>query len=139
LSSSLRPRIDGGGLLDAISSFSRDQRFVVEDREEEEEVKEMIRSWKKQGKAGDGRGVILTRRGTIRRLCPHPLLHCCQYVPLDCASGSVSGVKPSKTTCRLSITREGEGAGAMMLGPLVNGSSQTAAPFQFPFIVLLHG
>jgi hypothetical protein len=27
----------------------------------------------------------------------------------------------------------------MMLGPLVNGSSQTAAPFQFPFIVLLHG
>jgi hypothetical protein len=30
--------------------------------------------------------------------------------------------------------------GAMMLGPLVNGSSQTAAPFKFPFIVLLrHG
>jgi hypothetical protein len=28
----------------------------------------------------------------------------------------------------------------MMSGPLVNGSSQTAAPFQFPFIVLLrHG
>jgi hypothetical protein len=27
----------------------------------------------------------------------------------------------------------------MMLGPLVNGSSQTAVPFQFPFIVLLHG
>jgi hypothetical protein len=27
----------------------------------------------------------------------------------------------------------------MMLGPLVNGSSQSAAPFQFPFIVLLHG
>jgi hypothetical protein len=27
----------------------------------------------------------------------------------------------------------------MMLGPLVNGSSQTAAPFQFPFFVLLHG
>jgi hypothetical protein len=28
----------------------------------------------------------------------------------------------------------------MMLGPLVNGSSQTAAPLQFPFIVLLrHG
>jgi hypothetical protein len=23
--------------------------------------------------------------------------------------------------------------------PLVNGNSQTAAPFQFPFIVLLHG
>jgi hypothetical protein len=27
----------------------------------------------------------------------------------------------------------------MMLGPLVNGSSQIAAPFHFPFIVLLHG
>jgi hypothetical protein len=28
----------------------------------------------------------------------------------------------------------------MMSGPLVNGSSQTEAPFQFPFIVLLrHG
>jgi hypothetical protein len=28
----------------------------------------------------------------------------------------------------------------MMSGPLVNGNSQTAAPFQFPFIVLLrHG
>jgi hypothetical protein len=27
----------------------------------------------------------------------------------------------------------------MMSGQLVNGSSQTAAPFQFPFIVLLHG
>jgi hypothetical protein len=27
----------------------------------------------------------------------------------------------------------------MMSGPLVNGSSQTSAPFQFPFIVLLHG
>jgi hypothetical protein len=36
----------------------------------------------------------LTRRGTIRRLCPHPLLHYCQYVPLDCASGSISGAKP---------------------------------------------
>jgi hypothetical protein len=36
----------------------------------------------------------LTRRGTVRRLCPHPLLHYCQYVPLDCASGSVSGAKP---------------------------------------------
>jgi hypothetical protein len=36
----------------------------------------------------------LTRRGTVRRLCPHPLLHYCQYVPLDCALGSVSGAKP---------------------------------------------
>jgi hypothetical protein len=36
----------------------------------------------------------LTRRGTVRRLCPHPLLHYCQYVRLECASGSVSGAKP---------------------------------------------
>jgi hypothetical protein len=41
-----------------------------------------------------GEGVILTRRGTVRRLYPHPLLHYCQYAPLDCASGSVSGAKP---------------------------------------------
>jgi hypothetical protein len=34
---------------------------------------------------------------------------------------------------------EGEWAWAMMSCTLVNGSSQTAAPFQFPFIVLLHG
>jgi hypothetical protein len=36
----------------------------------------------------------LTRRGTVRRLCPHPLLRYCQYMPLDCASGSISGAKP---------------------------------------------
>jgi hypothetical protein len=36
----------------------------------------------------------LTRRGNVTRICPHPLLHYCQYVPLDCASGSVSGAKP---------------------------------------------
>jgi hypothetical protein len=39
----------------------------------------------------------LTRRGTVRCLCPHPLLHYCQYVPLNCASGSVSGAKPHVT------------------------------------------
>jgi hypothetical protein len=36
----------------------------------------------------------LTRCGTVRHLCPHPLLHYCQYVPLDCALGSISGAKP---------------------------------------------
>jgi hypothetical protein len=41
-----------------------------------------------------GEGVILTRRGAVRHLCPHPLLHYYLYVPLDCASGSVSGTKP---------------------------------------------
>jgi hypothetical protein len=49
----------------------------VVDREEEEEAKEMIILWKKQGKAGEDKGVILTIRGTVRHLCPHPLLHCC--------------------------------------------------------------
>jgi hypothetical protein len=41
-----------------------------------------------------GEGVISIRRETVRRLCPHPLLHYCQYVPLDCASGSILGAKP---------------------------------------------
>jgi microcompartment protein CcmK/EutM len=44
---------------------------------EEEEVKKMIILWKKQGKAGEGEGVILTRCGSARRLCPHPLLYYC--------------------------------------------------------------
>jgi hypothetical protein len=41
-----------------------------------------------------GERVILTRRQTVRRLCPHPQLHYFQYVPLDYASSSVSGTKP---------------------------------------------
>jgi hypothetical protein len=57
-------------------------------------------------------------------------------VPLNCASGSISSAKLSKTTRCLSFTREGEGAGAMMLGPLISDNSQTAVPFQFPFIIL---
>jgi hypothetical protein len=66
-----------------------DRRFVVVNREEEEEVKKkMISLWKKQGRK-QGRPT-----GTVRRLCPYPLLHYCQYVPLNCASGSVSGAKP---------------------------------------------
>jgi hypothetical protein len=39
----------------------------VVDREEEEE-NEMISLWTNQGKAGEGMGVILTRRGTVTRL-----------------------------------------------------------------------
>jgi hypothetical protein len=57
-------------------------------------------------------------------------------VPLNCASGFPSGAKPSKITRRLSITWEGEGAGAVTSGPLVSSSSQTVTPFQFPFITL---
>jgi hypothetical protein len=49
---------------------------VVVDRKDEEEEKEMISLWKKQGKGGEGREVILIRRGTVKRLCSHPLLHC---------------------------------------------------------------
>jgi hypothetical protein len=88
-----------------------------------------ISFWKKQGKAMEGMGVILTRRGTVRLLYPHQLLHHCQYVPLNCASGSVLGANPTETMCRLSIRREGEGVGAMTSGPLVSGSSQTAAHY----------
>jgi hypothetical protein len=45
----------------------------VVDREEEEEVKKkMISLWKKQGKAGEGKGVILTRRGTAQAPLPPP-------------------------------------------------------------------
>jgi hypothetical protein len=108
-----------------------DRRFVVVNREEEEVMKKMISLWKKQGKVGEGDWVReLTRRGTVRRLCPHPLLHYCQYVPLDCASGSVSGAKPHVA---FHLRRKEKGQGN-------NGSSQTVAPFQFPFIVLLrHG
>jgi hypothetical protein len=91
------------------------------------------------GESRGGRGSYIDQMRNRQAPPPHPLLHYFQYVPLDCASGSVSGAKPSQTTGCLSITQEGERAGAMMLGPLVNGSSQSAAPFQFPFIVLLHG
>jgi hypothetical protein len=38
--------------------------------------------------------------------------------------------------CILSITREGEEVGATVSGPLINVISQTAAPFQFPYIIL---
>jgi hypothetical protein len=78
----------------------------------------------------------LTRRRTVRRLYPHPLLYYCQYVPLDCASGSISSAKP-RVAFHLAGRRRGR---AMMSGPLVNGNIQTVGPFQFPFIVLLqHG
>jgi hypothetical protein len=50
----------------------------------------------------------LTRRGTVKRLFRHPLLHYCQYVPLDCASGSVSGAKP-RVTFRLGGKEKGRG------------------------------
>jgi hypothetical protein len=53
----------------------------------------------------------LTRRGTVRRLCPHPLHHYCQYLPLDCASGSVSGAKP-RVSFHLGGKEKGRGKNA---------------------------
>jgi hypothetical protein len=55
-----------------------DRRFVVVNCEEEEEVKKKMILMEEAGESRGGRlgeGVILTRRGTVRRLCPHPLLH----------------------------------------------------------------
>jgi hypothetical protein len=62
------------------------------------------------GESRGRQGSYIDKTWNVMRLCSHPLLHCYQYVPLDCASGSVSGTKPSKTMRRLSITRE-EGIG----------------------------
>jgi hypothetical protein len=47
----------------------------VVDREDEEEVKKMIRLWKKQGKAREGEGVILTRCGTVIAGTCHSIAH----------------------------------------------------------------
>jgi hypothetical protein len=62
---------------------------------------------------------------------PHPLLHYCQYVPLDCASGSISGAKPSKTLHRLSIIREGEGAGQWCWAHLSTIAAKLRCLFSF--------
>jgi hypothetical protein len=57
----------------------------------------------------------------------------CHLIAHQALSQAQSNASPSAYTGR----RRG---GAMMSGPLVNGSSQTAGPFRFPFIVLLrHG
>jgi hypothetical protein len=83
-----------------------------------------------------GEGVILTRRGPVRRLFPHPLLHYYQYVPLDCASGSISGTK-----LRIAFQLRGKEKGrGNDVGPTCHCSSQIAVPFQFSFNYLLrHG
>jgi hypothetical protein len=70
---------------------------VVNHEEEEEVKKKDDKLMDEVGESRGGRlggGVILTRCGTVRHLWPHPLLHNCQYAPLDCASGSISGAKP---------------------------------------------
>jgi hypothetical protein len=81
-------------------------------------------------------GVILTIRGTVRSLCPT------HYSITASTCHSIAHRAPSRARSHASpFTYVGRRrGGAMMSGPLVNGSSQTAAPFQFPFIVLLrHG
>jgi hypothetical protein len=98
----------------------------------------MISLWKCRGKLGraTGEGVILETRGTIRRLCPT------HYSITTSTCHSIAHRAPSRAQSHASpFTYRGrKRGGAMMLGPLVNGSCQTAAPFQFPFIVLLrHG
>jgi hypothetical protein len=73
-------------------------------------------------------GVILTRRGTVRCVFSHPLLHCtCIGLRLGCKVVQ-NHVSPFNYVGR----RRGRGS------DVVSGSSQTATPFQFLFIVL-HG
>jgi hypothetical protein len=57
-----------------------DRRFVVVNREEEEVKKKDDKLMEEAGESrGErlGEGVILTRRGTVKRLCPHLLFHYC--------------------------------------------------------------
>jgi hypothetical protein len=89
--------------------------------------KKMISLWKKQAKVGKGEGVILTRRGTAQ-------------VPLPPPSTPLLPVRATRLRIGLFFNYAGmrTKGRAMMPVPLVNGRSQTAVPFQFPFIVLLH-
>jgi hypothetical protein len=87
-----------------------DRRFVVVDREEEEVKKKMISLWKKQGKAGEGDWARELYNKTRNRQAPLPPPNT-QLLPIR-ATRLRSGLRfGRKTTCRLSITREGEGTG----------------------------
>jgi hypothetical protein len=72
---------------------------VVNRKEEEEVKKKMISLWKKQGRKqgrATGRGSYIDKTRNRQAPLPpptSPLLPVAQYMPLDCASGSVSGVK----------------------------------------------
>jgi hypothetical protein len=83
------------------------------------------------GESSGGQGSYIDKTRTVRCLCPHPLLHYCQYVPLYCASGSVWATKPSKTTCRLSITRKGEGVGQWCRAHLSTAADKLRCLFYF--------
>jgi hypothetical protein len=115
-----------------------DQRFLVMDRKEEEEAKEMISLWKKQGKGREGREVILdkTRNHQAPLLPPTtPLL------PV-CATRLRIGLRFRCKTIQNHVSpfnyagRRGRGND---VGPTRQQKQPTAVPFQFPFIVLLHG
>jgi hypothetical protein len=89
-----------------------DRRFVVMNREEDEEVKKkMISLWKNQGRK-QGRAIV---RGsyidkTRNRQAPLPP----PTTPLlpVCTTRLRIGLRLRReATCRLSLTREGEGAG----------------------------
>jgi hypothetical protein len=80
-----------------------------------------------------GEGVILKRCGTVRRLCPHPLLHYCQYMPLDCASSSVSGTKP----CVAFQLRGKEKGRGNDVGPTCQRQQQNCGTFSISIYCLI--
>jgi hypothetical protein len=109
----------------------------VVNREEEEEVKKkMISLWKKQGKAGEGDWATELYWQDAEPLGASAPT---DYSITASMCHSISHRAPSQAQSHASpFTYTGRRRGkAMMSGPLVNGSSQTAAPFQFSFIVLL--
>jgi hypothetical protein len=82
--------------------------------------------------AGEGRrGVILTRRGIIRRLYPPPTTPRAPFQEQN----------HLKTHAAFQLRGKVKGQGAMVSGPLVSVSSQTASPFQFrvafPFPIIV--
>jgi hypothetical protein len=84
-----------------------------------------------------GEGVILTRRAE-----PSGTSAPTHYSITASTCHSIAHRAPSRARSHASpFTYVGRRrGGAMMSGPLVNGNSQTVAPFQFPFIVILrHG
>jgi hypothetical protein len=110
-SSSLRPRFDCGGLLDAISPPSLgDRRFVVVNREEEEVKKKMISLWKKQGKVGraTGRGSYIDKTRNRQAPLPPPTT---PLLPVRATRLRIGLRLGSKAMRRLSLMREGEGSG----------------------------
>jgi hypothetical protein len=118
-----------------------DQRFVVVNREEEEEVKKkMIRLWKKQGRKqgrATGRGSYIDKTQNRQVPLPPPTTPFNASTCHSIAHRAPSWVQSHASPFTYAGRRRG---GAMISAPLVNGSSQTATPFQFSFIVLLrHG